>query len=158
MNAWPTNTALSWLHVFKAYDNCCDGRTYAQVLSKKSKSQSTFQPLHDNKSTRIVVNRPKNANSNLVTPFKVGIKIRSNIFPDIKDHVQVCSKLHKYNLQKMKISFHFEIVLRVCNNFLVIGHTLTHLMPGKTKLTLQKQKLHLQMGGLGFRYPKKLPL
>ena len=31
----------------------------------------------------------KNANAKLVTPSKVGMKIRSNISPGMKDHVQV---------------------------------------------------------------------
>ena len=125
------NIALHWFLVFKASDNCCDGRTYAQVLAAQFTSQTCIQPIHENNSTRIVANRQKNANASQVTPSKVGIKICSN------------AKLNKFILQKMKTCFHWKIDLKLCNNFLTMGDTFTLLMPGKMRQKLHKPNLHL---------------
>ena len=53
------NTAFHWFQVFYAYDNCYNGRTYVQVLTTQSTSQICTQPIHDNKSTLIVINQRK---------------------------------------------------------------------------------------------------
>ena len=84
------HTALSWFRSFKAFVNRHDGRTYTQVLSAHSKSQSlSHRPLDGNQRIRMIAISRKNANAKLVTPSKVGMKICRNVSPGIKDCVQV---------------------------------------------------------------------
>ena len=47
-------TALSWFRSFEVFDNRCDGRLYAQVLSAHPISQSLSHPQDGNNSTPIV--------------------------------------------------------------------------------------------------------
>ena len=98
------NNALHWFRVSKAYNNCHDGRTYAQVLAAQATFQTCTQPIHDDKSTRIVAIRRKNANATLVTHPRLLYQVMS--LPPLESGIVLKFELHEPRSQKMKILFH----------------------------------------------------